>query len=118
MTNYLKYTFFTALIAFIGFTLSCKSKKKMQQKNVVTVEVDTLGKCRIDYKNGKALTKYIKENELKYDWLFLKSNVTTLFEKEDKIAVEIKNQNWGLMPSFIELTDKDLDAIYYFIENK
>lgn len=112
MTNFLRYTFFIALIAFIGFTLSCKSKKKMQQKNVVVVEADTLGKCRIDYKNGKALTKYIKENELKYDWLFLKSNVTTLFEGEDKsFDAKVRLRKDSLMLITIELLTIDFAKV-------
>jgi len=59
------------LIVILFSIISCKHKKKMQKAKdqVIIAETDTLGKCRLDFKNSKALTRYISENELKYNWL-------------------------------------------------
>ncbi len=108
MSNTFKYILFSSLIAFIGFTVSCKSKKKLKQKDPIVVNADTLGKCRIDFKNSRSLTKHIRENELKYDWLMLKSNVTTLFEGEDKsFDARVRLRKDSVMLITIELLSID-----------
>ena len=109
-----KYIFLIALIGLLGFTVGCKHKKKTQQTAKVAVVADTLGKCRIDYKNGKSLTKHIKENELLYNWLFLKSNVTTLFEGEDKsFDAKVRVRKDSLMLITIELLTIDFGHLSY-----
>lgn len=96
----------------VCFTVGCKSKKKLKQKDVVVVNADTLGKCRIDFKNSKSLTKRIRENELKYDWLMLKSNVTTLFEGEDKsFDARVRLRKDSLMLITIELLTIDFAKV-------
>jgi len=87
MINWFPYRVFAVLCVFLIFTTSsCKSRKKTtkaaeQQK----LPVDTLsGKCKLDYKNARALMRYMGEGEFKFEWLFMKSNVTTMFEGEDK----------------------------------
>ncbi|WP_395044924.1 c-type cytochrome [Flavobacterium sp.] len=90
-----------------------KNGKKLFEKNCLSCHsIDMKKKA-----TAPALGGITKKREKKWLYDYTKDSYG-MFEKEDKIAVEIKNQNWGLMPSFIELTDKDLDAIYYFIENK
>jgi hypothetical protein len=104
----LSFTFISMLI----FGLGCKHKKKMQQKDKTGTEVDSLGKCRIDFKNSKSLTKHIRENELKYDWLLLKSNVTTLFEGEDKsFDAKVRVRKDSLMLITIELLTIDFAKV-------
>jgi hypothetical protein len=100
---------FLLIFAFTG----CKHKKKMQQKDkTVAINGDTLGKCRIDFKNAKALTRNIRENELKYDWLLLKSNVTTLFEGEDKsFDAKVRIRKDSLMLVTIELLTIDFAKV-------
>lgn len=85
----------------------------MQQKdNTVVVNADTLGKCRIDFKNSKSLARHIRENELKYDWLMLKSNVTTLFEGEDKsFDARVRLRKDSLMLITIELLTIDFAKV-------
>jgi hypothetical protein len=79
---------------------------------IAVVDADTLGKCRLDFKNGKALTRYINENELKFEWLYLKSNVTTLFEKEDKsFDARVRVRKDSIMLITIELLSIDFAKV-------
>ena len=41
-----------------------------------------------------------------------------MFKKGDSIAIVLRNQGWALMNSFPQLTDTDLDALYYYIEKR
>ncbi len=60
---------------------SCKTKKKIQKTEVVT---DSLaGKCRLDYKNSKALIKNLKENAFDYTWIYAKANVNAKVDSEE-----------------------------------
>ncbi len=57
-------------------TTACKSKRKVQQTQVkVETPIDSMGKCKMDFKNAKALTNLVKLNEFKYDWMYAKANV-------------------------------------------
>lgn len=112
MNRIFPYSIIVLIISFVGFNVSCKSKKKLKQKETVVVNADTLGKCRIDFKNSKSLTKHIRENELKYDWLMLKSNVTTLFEGEDKsFDARVRLRKDSLMLITIELLTIDFAKV-------
>ncbi len=64
---------------------ACKSKKNTQQTpTTVVTPTDTLqGKCRLDFKNGKALSKYVKENEFTYKWVYAKANVESNIDNEE-----------------------------------
>lgn len=109
-----RYTFSLILISVLSLTFACKHKKKMhnQKDKVAVVDADTLGKCRLDFKNSRALTKYISENELKYEWLYLKSNVTTLFEGEDKsFDAKVRIRKDSLMLITIELLSIDFAKV-------
>jgi hypothetical protein len=102
-----------AMVIFVS-SYGCKHKKKMQKQKdqVVVVDADTLGKCRLDFKNSKALTRYIRENEVKYNWLFLKSNVTTMFEGEDKsFDAKVRLRKDSLMLITIELLSIDFAKV-------
>jgi len=72
------------------FGLSCKSKKHAQQTAVISVE-DTLGRCRLSFKTAKTLSRHIKENELKYEWIYAKADVEVLIDGEDhKLDIRVK----------------------------
>lgn len=63
-------------VLFIPAFWSCKSKKKIQVTEVKPeTPIDSLGKCRMDYKNAKALSALLRDNEFKYDWMYAKANV-------------------------------------------
>lgn len=72
------------------FGLSCKSKKHAQQTAVISVQ-DTLGRCRLSFKTAKTLSRHIKENELKYEWIYAKADVEVLIDGEDhKLDIRVK----------------------------
>lgn len=109
-----KHILIIILLSIVTINQSCKHKKKMhkQKEQTQVVVDDTLGKCKLDFKNSKALTKYIRENELTFDWLYLKSNVTTLFEGEDKsFDAKVRLRKDSLMLVTIELLSIDFAKI-------
>ncbi len=113
-SNFSKYILLISSIGVFAFNVSCKHKKKMQKQKEQTpvVDADTLGKCKLDFKNAKALSKYISENELKYNWLFLKSNVNTMFEGEDKsFDAKVRLRKDSLMLITIELLSIDFAKV-------
>ncbi len=86
---------FYLLPLLLVFALSaCRHKKKLQvTEPVAPVAVqDTLsGKCRLDYKNAKALSRYVKDNEFKFDWVYAKANVESLVdEKEESFDIKVR----------------------------
>jgi len=85
MTYKKLYTLPLLFIAFLLlFTLSCKTKKKMQQTPVAQTEDSLQGKCRLLYKTSNMLTKNIKQKELVYKWIYAKADVQTLIDGEDQ----------------------------------
>ncbi|WP_422107787.1 c-type cytochrome [Winogradskyella sp.] len=51
------------------------------------------------------------------EWLYdYTRNSIGMFKNGDSIAIELRNQGWALMNSFPNLTDKNLDNIYHFVE--
>lgn len=97
MTNLLRSNIKTiSLLLFVlALAPACKHKKKMQKQEnqgLNPVNPDTLtGRCRLDYKNSKALTKYIKENEFNYDWISAKANVESNIDgKEESFDIKLK----------------------------
>ncbi|MGK4568123.1 c-type cytochrome [Flavobacterium sp. 3HN19-14] len=55
----------------------------------------------------------------KKDWLYnYTKNPQKMLIQGDKIAKKYRSEGWGLMPSFPNLRDSDLDAIYYFVEKR
>jgi hypothetical protein len=71
--------YFTAAIIMLAlFTFSCKHKKKIQKTQTeVAISDTTTGRCKLDFKNSKALSKYVKENEFDFVWVMAKANVET-----------------------------------------
>lgn len=77
---------------------SCKHKKKLQKSEpVVTSNEDTLvGKCRLDYKSAKTLSRHVTENEFQFDWLYAKANVESLVDESEEsfdIKVSIRKDS-------------------------
>jgi hypothetical protein len=73
---------------FIG--ISCKTKKHLKHTEI-TQQIDSIGKCRLMFKTAKSLSKHIKENELKYNWLFAKADVEVNIDGEDhKLDIRVK----------------------------
>ena len=72
-----------SIFVIMLFMMSCKSKKHAQQVAIPVQVEDTIGKCRLTFKTAKALSKHIKENELKYNWIYAKADVQTLIDEED-----------------------------------
>lgn len=86
------YTFFTALIAVTFFSVSCKHKQKnLKPEQPAQTPADTLaGRCRLDYKSAKALSRYMKENEFKFSWVNAKANVQSIVgEKEENFDIRV-----------------------------
>lgn len=84
--------YFTAAIIMLAlFTVSCKHKKKIQKTQTEVVITDTLaGRCKLDFKNSKALSKYVKENEFDFVWVMAKANVETLIDgKEENFDIRV-----------------------------
>ncbi len=73
------------------FNVSCKHKKKIQKTQTEVVITDTLaGRCKLDFKNSKALSKYVKENEFDFVWVMAKANVETLIDgKEENFDIRV-----------------------------
>lgn len=85
-----------ALVLLLSLLLAvsaCKPKKSMQKTETQAAAVqDTLsGKCRLDYKNARSLSRYVRENEFKFDWVSAKANVEALIDNEENsLDVRIK----------------------------
>lgn len=79
------YIVFLTSILLGTFVVGCKSNKKTKKTiENVTQPTDTLNnKCKLDFKNGRALTKYMLENEFKFDWLYLKANVESNVDNDE-----------------------------------
>jgi hypothetical protein len=76
-------------------SFSCKSKKKIQktEDTAVTQTVpDSLNdKCHLDYKNGKALTKLLKENELDFTYANAKFSCDLTIDNDDhSFSVDVR----------------------------
>lgn len=106
--------FFVLTIISVLTNTSCKHKKK----TVVTTDnkntsLDTLNvKCKLDYKNSKALIRYMSDNEFKFDWLYVKSNVNTIFENEDKtFDAKVRLKKDSIMLITIELLTIDFAKV-------
>ena len=118
MIKHLKITaFFKVCMCFLVtlfLSYSCKHKKKIIKTETTPIVVadTTANKCRLDFKSSKTLTKHVKENELQYNWLYLKSNVTTLFEGEDKsFDAKVKLRKDSIMLITLELLSIDFAKV-------
>jgi len=58
-------------------------------------------------------------NRRKKKWLYdYTRNSIGMHNSNDSIAIELRNQGWALMSSFPNLSDSEMDEIYYFIEKR
>jgi hypothetical protein len=80
-----------AIIMLALFTFSCKHKKKIQKTQTeVAISDTTTGRCKLDFKNSKALSKYVKENEFDFVWVMAKANVETRIDgKEESFDIRV-----------------------------
>lgn len=86
-------------ISFLCFVLaltlpftSCQNKKRtIKTETSQNVVEDTLsGKCRLDFKSARALSKYTKESEFNFNWVYAKANVESLIDgKEDDFDIKV-----------------------------
>ncbi len=80
---------FSVLFLLIGFIFfSCKNKKQIsktesQPTTVITPDSTTNDKCKMDFKSGKVLAKYLKENELDFNYASAKFNCNLNFDNEE-----------------------------------
>lgn len=73
----------TLVLLLPVLSFSCKSKKAIVKNQPVTT-VDTTGeKCRMDFKNAKALTQRMHENELDYTYASAKFNCELTIDGEE-----------------------------------
>ncbi|MCE3229464.1 MAG: hypothetical protein K0S32_4015 [Bacteroidetes bacterium] len=94
----LKYYFLIPFaFVLVAFLSACKNKKKMQKTETPVVVADTLNnKCKLDFKNAKALSRYVKENEFTYTWVNAKANVESNIDGKDEsfdIRVKIRKDS-------------------------
>jgi hypothetical protein len=76
----------------VGLTTSCKNKRKIKKTDETAVsESDTLGgRCRLDYKNARTLSKHVKENEFAFTWVNAKANVSSFIDdKEENFDIRL-----------------------------
>ncbi len=77
---------FLALLFALTAVVSCRHKKVIIKPEPVqeVVKTDTLNnRCRLDYKSARTLSRHIKENEFKFEWIKAKANVTTIVNEPD-----------------------------------
>ena len=80
-----------ATVLMVAIT-SCRNKKKtIKTETPVAVAEDTINnKCRLDYKSARTLSRHVKENEFKFDWVSAKANVESLVEdKEESFDIKV-----------------------------
>jgi len=70
---------------------SCKHKQKTQRTQTAVTVADTLiGRCRLDFKSARTLSKHVKENEFNFTWVTAKANVETLIDgKEESFDIRV-----------------------------
>lgn len=84
-----------SLIVLIGFLLvgySCKHRKEVPVKpETPVVAPDSLGgKCRLDFKSAKSLSRLMSEHELQFDWIAAKATVESFMdEKEESFDIRV-----------------------------
>ena len=84
--------FSIALLLLCLSAPSCKHKQKTQKRKTETNVSDTLnmGRCRLDFKSSKTLSKNVKENEFNFTWVTAKANVETLIDgKEESFDIRV-----------------------------
>jgi hypothetical protein len=75
------------VLVLSGLNSSCKHRKKLSQTEPKPepVKEDSLaGRCPLDYKNAKTLSKLMLENEFNYDWIFAKATVESIVDNKEE----------------------------------
>jgi len=93
---------------------SCKSKKKIQkaEKPVAISEDTTNSRCRLDYKNARALSRYVKENEFQFNWISAKANVESNVDgNEESFDVRLRCKKDSAILITIEKLSIDIAKI-------
>lgn len=95
MTDFLPgIRYSTGLLLVLLLVSSCKSRQKGQPTAptppLVSAEDTAAGKCRLDFKTAKALSRYARENEFRFDWLSAKAEVeSTIDGKEESFDIKL-----------------------------
>jgi len=81
-----------AIMLLCLFVSSCKQKKKTTRTQTEVIVADTLvGRCRLDFKSSKTLSKHVKENEFSFVWVSAKANVETVIDgKEESFDIRVR----------------------------
>lgn len=88
-TTIFKFCLTTVLFCLVA--TSCKHKKKIHKTQTDVVINDTItGRCRLDFKSAKTLSRHVKENEFNFIWVTAKANVETLIDgKEESFDIKV-----------------------------
>jgi len=92
---------FKSIVLLISLTgllfFSCKTKKHTPA--VIETQIgDTLDKCRLQFKTAKNLSRHIKDNELKFDWINAKADVEVDIDGEDnKLDIIVRGRKDSAM---------------------
>ena len=91
---------------------------------------DTLtGRCKLDFKNSKTLSKHVKENEFSFVWVTAKANVETLIDNKEEnfdIKVNIRKDSamlitiqylLGLQVAKVLITKDSVKMVNYIQKN-
>src|SRR2546430_12276296 len=73
---------FILLLVLPAIFISCRHKKHLAKAPVTAVDTNS-EKCRMDFKNGKALSKRMNENELDYAYASAKFNCELTLDGEE-----------------------------------
>jgi hypothetical protein len=79
MQRVISYIVFTILLTGMS---SCRHKKNIAKEPVTVVDT-TAEKCRMDFKNGKALSRRMNENELDYVYASAKFNCELAMDSDE-----------------------------------
>src|ERR1700752_2399379 len=87
-----KLIIYMAALILLMFLVSCRQKKNLVKAPVTVVDT-TSEKCRMDFKNGKALSRRMNENELDYAYASAKFNCElTLDGEENSFNVTVRTR--------------------------
>lgn len=97
---FFKYNFLFLLIV-LGSVIplsSCKNKQKtIKTESPVANAEDTLtGRCRLDFKTARALSRYVQENAFTYDWIYAKAEVVSKVDSDENsldIIIRVKKDS-------------------------
>lgn len=82
------------IVSLFGLLVfSCKTKKHTQTVLENQIGDTLLDKCRLQFKTAKNLSRHIKDNELKFDWISTKADVEVNIDgDENNLDVKIRGR--------------------------